>query len=88
MRKLNPKEIKIKNKLWMTPHIVKQIKLRNKIFERKKRQPENENIQILFKQLRNRINHEISKVEIKYYTRYFDDYKNNTKKIWKESEKL
>ena len=36
MRKLNPKEIKIKNKPWMTPHIVKQIKLRNKIFERKK----------------------------------------------------
>ena len=39
MRKLNPKEIKIKikNKPWMTPRIVKQIKLRNKIFERKKR---------------------------------------------------
>ena len=46
MRKSNPKEIKIKNKPWMTPHIVKQIELRNKIFERKKRQPENENIHI------------------------------------------
>ena len=88
MRKLNPKEIKIKNKSWMTPHIVKQIKLRNKIFERKKRQPENENIQILFKQLRNRINREISKAKIKYYTQYFDEYKNNTKKIWEGIRKI
>ena len=88
MRKLNPKEIKIKNKPWMTPHIVKQIKLRNKIFERKKRQPENENIQIVFKQLRNRINREISKAKIKYYTQYFDEYKNNTKKIWEGIRKI
>ena len=88
MRKLNPKEIKIKNKPWMTPHIVKQIKLRNKIFERKKRQPENENIQIVFKQLRNRINREISNAKIKYYTQYFDEYKNNTKKIWEGIRKI
>ena len=47
----------------MTPNIVKQIKLRNKIFERKKRQPGNENIQILFKQLRNRVNREIIKAK-------------------------
>ena len=87
VRKLNPKEIKIKNKPWMTPHIVKQIKLRNKIFERKKRQPENENIQIVFKLLRNRINRE-SKAKIKYYTQYFDEYKNNTKKIWEGIRKI
>ena len=86
--KLNPKEIKIKNKPWMTHHIVKQIKLRNKIFERKKRQPENENIQIVFKQLRNRINREITKAKIKYYTQYFDEYKNNTKKIWEGIRKI
>ena len=88
MRKLNPKEIKIKNKPWMTSHIVKQIKLRNKIFERKRRQPDNENIQILFKQLRNRINREISKAKIKYYTQYFDGYKNDTKKIWEGIRKI
>ena len=57
-------------------------------FERKKRQPENENIQILFKQLRNRINREISKAKIKYYTQYFDEYKNNTKKIWEGIRKI
>ena len=67
---------------------MKQIKLRNKIFERKKRQPENENIQIVFKQLRNRINREISKAKIKYYTQYFDEYKNNTKKIWEGIRKI
>ena len=72
----------------MTPRIVKQIKLRNKIFETKKRQPENENIQILFKQLRNRINSEISKAKIKYFTQYFDEYKNNTKKVWEGIRKI
>ena len=55
---------------------------------KRKRQPENENIQILFKQLRNRINREISKAKIKYYTQYFDEYKNNTKKIWEGIRKI
>ena len=36
----------------------------------------------IFKQLRNRVNREISKTKNIYYTQYFDEYKNNTKKIW------
>ena len=40
--KLTPKEIKIKCKLWLSTEILKMIQIRNKIFARKKRQPENE----------------------------------------------
>ena len=42
LKKLTPKEIKIKSKPWLSTEILKMIKIRNKIFATKKRQPENE----------------------------------------------
>ena len=42
LKKLSPKEIKIKNKPWLNVEILKMIKIRNKVFHRKKRQPNNE----------------------------------------------
>ena len=42
------KEIKIKNKTWLSHIIVKMIKIRNKVFARKKRQPNNENLKRLY----------------------------------------
>ena len=44
VKELTPKELKIKNKPWITPNIIKMIKVRNKFFKRKKRQPNNDNI--------------------------------------------
>ena len=66
-KKLTPKEIKIKNILWLSTEILKMIKLRNKIFARKKRQPENDNCKRLYNLLRNRVNREIKKSKKKYY---------------------
>ena len=43
LKKLTAREIKIKNKPWLSTEILKMIKIRNKIFTRKKRQPNNEN---------------------------------------------
>ena len=40
MKKLTPREIKIKNKPWINEEIAKLIKLRNKAHARKKRQCE------------------------------------------------
>ena len=51
-KKLSPKEIKIKNKPWLSHIIVKMIKIRNKVFARKKRQPNNENLKRLYNILR------------------------------------
>ena len=52
LKKLTPKEITIKSKPWLSTEILKMIKFRNKIFARKKRQPENENCKRLYNILR------------------------------------
>ena len=36
LKKLSPKEIKVKNKPWLNADILKMIKVRNKVFARKK----------------------------------------------------
>ena len=43
LKKLTPREIKIRSKPWLSTEILKMIKIRNKIFARKKRQPKNVN---------------------------------------------
>ena len=58
-KKLFPKDIIIKNKPWLSHIIVKMIKIRNKVFARKKWQPNNENLKSLYNILRNRVNREI-----------------------------
>ena len=44
IKQLTPKEVKLANKPRITPEISKMIKIRNNIFARKNRQPNNENI--------------------------------------------
>ena len=55
LKKLSPKEIKVKSKPWLSAEILKMIKIRNKVFNRKKRQPTNANCKRLYNLLRNRI---------------------------------
>ena len=62
LKKLTPKEITIKSKPWLSTEILKMIKFRNKIFARKKRQPENENCKRLYNLLRNRVNRDLKKI--------------------------
>ena len=61
IKKLKPKEIIIQSKPWITPEITKMIKVRNKLFVRKKRQANNDNIKKLYNLFRNRVNNEIKK---------------------------
>ena len=42
LKKLSPKEVKTRNKPWLCTDILKMIKIRNKVFARKQRQPNNE----------------------------------------------
>ena len=58
------------------------IKVRNKVFARKKRQPNNENCKRLYNILRNRVNRELKKSKKQYYADYFASNINNTKKTW------
>ena len=67
MKKLTPREIKIKNKPWLNEEIAKLIKLRNKAHARKKRQPNNVNCKRFYNLLRNRVHRELKKSKKQYY---------------------
>ena len=81
IKELSPKEIKMKSKPWITPDITKLIRNRNKLFKRKKIQPNNENIKALYNQKRNQVNREIKRSKNIYYVQHFEDNSNNIKKI-------
>ena len=63
-KKLTPKEVKLKLKPWITPETLKLIKIRDKLFKRKKRQPENELVKETYNRVRNRVNRELKKSKI------------------------
>ena len=81
-KKLTSKEVKLEQKPWITKNILKMIKIKNKIFNRKKRQPNNENIIKLYKLFRNRVNRELIKSKKEYYNQFFEDNKKDNKKVW------
>ena len=58
------------------------IKIRNKLFAKKKKQPNNENCKHLYSLFRNRINREIKKSKKQYYAEYFKEHVNNIKTTW------
>ena len=82
IKKLSPKEIKLQSKPWISTEICKLIKVRNKIFAKKKRQPNNANTKRLYNLFRNRAAREIKKSKKIYYSEYFEMNKMNIKKIW------
>ena len=58
------------------------IKIKNKLFHRKKRQPNNLEIKRLYNLFRNGVNRELKKAKRNYYTKYFEVNSNNIKKTW------
>jgi len=81
-KKLTPKEVKLNGKPWISNELIKMINIKNKLFYRKKRQPNNENVKRLYNIFRNRVNRELNKSKKDYYSKYFEDNKKNSKKIW------
>ena len=88
LKKLTTREIKIRSKPWLSTEILKMIKIRNKIFARKKRQPKNVNCKRLYNLFRNRVNKEIKKSKKKYYADYFTEHVNNITKTWEGVKKI
>ena len=83
IRKLNAKEVKLRSKPWINSDLAKMIKIKNKLFERKKRQPLNENIKVLYNRFRNRVDRELKRSKKSHYTEYFNEHSNNIRKTWK-----
>ena len=81
-RKLTPKEVKLNQKPWISSDIIKMIKTKNKLFHRKKRQPNNDNVKKLYNIFRNRVNRELHRSKRDYYSKYFEKNNKNSKKVW------
>ena len=62
------------------------IKIRNKLFQRKKRQPNNENNKRLHNLFRNRVIRELKKSQNIYYNEFFEVNSNSIKKHGKTSD--
>ena len=58
------------------------IKIRNILFQRKKRQPNKENNKRLYNLFRNRVIRELKKSKNIYYNEFFEVNNNNIKKTW------
>ena len=58
------------------------IKARNKLFARRKSQPENDHVTEVFKKFKNKIKREITKSKKYYFANYFKDCSGNVKKTW------
>ena len=79
--KLNPKEVKLRLKPWITPDIQNLIKVRDRLFLRKKRQPTNDHVRVVYNLARNRVTREIEKSMKNHYDSYFDEHNTNLKKL-------
>ena len=88
IEKLKPKQIKLKLKPWITDDIKKLIKIRDNLFARKKRQPENMHVKEVYNIARNRVSRALSKCKIEYNQKYFEQLSTNIKKTWEAIRKI
>ena len=87
-QKLNLKEVKFALKPWITPEIQNLIRVRNRLFERKKRQPENDHVNEIYNRARNRVSRLLEKSKKQHYESYFDEMNTNMKKTWEGIRKI
>ena len=87
-KKLNPKEVKRRLNPWMTNKIMKLIRIRDRLFERKKKEPGNAQVTEVYKKVRNKVSNEIKKSKNDYYKKYFESHSNDIKKTWEGIRKV
>ena len=80
VKKLSPKDIKLRLNPWMTLEIRKLIKVRDRLFSRKKREPDNDRVKLADNRVRNKVKNEIFKSKKLYQKSYFKKYSNDIKK--------
>ena len=85
LKKLNKKEMRIRAKPWITPDIIKSIKVRDKFLRKyiaAKELDYKNRLHIHYKTLRNRIVSDIRKSKKEHYQKYFTDSANDIRKTW------
>ena len=88
IEKLRPKQIKLRLKPWITFDIQKLLKVRDNLFERKKRQPENDHVRQAYNTARNRATRELKRSKIEHHRKNFESLSMNIKKTWDAIRKL
>ena len=71
--KLNP---------WITPEIKKMLNLRDRLFARRKREPDNVRVDQVYKVARNRVSRKIQQSKREHQEAYFTEHQSNIKKTW------
>ena len=79
--KVSKRKMKYCNKPWIDSELVNLIRRKNDMYRKMKILPTLTNI-ILFKQMRNEVNHKIRYKKKMYFDNYFNMYKRNMKKSW------
>ena len=85
LTKLNNKELKQKNKPWITKPILKLIKIRNRLYNKfikEKDIDKKEQMHKEFKFLKNTITKEIRSKKKQFYQQYFLENSTNARKLW------
>ena len=88
IEKLKPKQIKFRLKPWITPDLQKLIKIRDKLFARKKRQPNNAHLRQVYNTARNRVTRELKRSKIDYHRKHFESVSSNIKSTWEAIRKI
>jgi hypothetical protein len=88
VKKLSPKEIKLRLNPWITPEIRKMINVRDRLFARKKKEPGNVRVEQVYKIARNRVSRKIKKSKKEHHETYFKDHELDIKKTWEGIRKI
>ena len=88
IKKLSPPEIKLRLNPWMTPEILKLIRVRDRLFARKKREPDNDLVKVTYNRVRNIVSRKILKSKRDHHKSYFETHNNNIKKTWEGIKKI
>ena len=88
VEKLKPKQVKLRLKPWISYDLQKLIKVRDNLFARKKRQPENLHVRQTYNKARNRVTRELKKSKVDYHKKNFESLTMSIKKTWDAIRKI
>ena len=90
-RKLSNKEIKLKHNPWINNHILKEIKVRDKLYCKHKKAMDilgKGELALQLKNQKNKVNNLIRLSKKQYFSNYFQEHSTNAKKLWEGVNKI
>ena len=88
VEKLSPKQIKLRLKPWIHSDLKKLIRIRDNLFARTKRQPDNIHVKQVYNKARNRVTRELKRAKTEHNRKNFETLSFEMKKTWDAIRKL